>query len=84
MDAHDTPNASLNYTPGFDEFEVAEHREPPLLYPMAEAAAMLGISRSNLYGLLRAGRLCSVRIGSRRLIPRASLETFVESLATAP
>jgi excisionase family DNA binding protein len=83
MDTRDTPHRSLDYPPGFDEFDVADRREPPLLYPMAEAAALLGISRSNVYQLLRDGRLTSVRIGSRRLIPRASLESFVDGLTAA-
>ena len=57
--------------------------EPALLYPIADAAALLGISRSNLYCLMRAGEVRSVRIGSRRLIPRAALESFVETLPEA-
>jgi len=54
-----------------------------LLYPIAEAAALLGISRSNLYCLMRAGEVRSVRIGSRRLIPRTALESFVDTLPEA-
>lgn len=57
--------------------------EAALLYPIADAAALLGISRSNLYCLMRAGEVRSVRIGSRRLIPRAALESFVETLPEA-
>ena len=56
---------------------------PALLYPIADAAALLGISRSNLYCLMRAGEVRSVRIGSRRLIPRTALESFVETLPEA-
>lgn len=59
------------------------HRDPSLLYPVAEAAALLGISRSNLYCLLRQGKVSSVRIGSRRLVPRAALESFVATLPVA-
>lgn len=57
--------------------------EPALLYPVAEAAALLGIGRTNVYYLMNDGKLGSVRIGSRRLIPRAALLAFVEGLAEA-
>lgn len=57
--------------------------DPALLYRVTEAAALLGIGRTNVYYLMNDGRLGSVRIGSRRLIPRAALESFVEGLAQA-
>jgi len=57
--------------------------EPALLYPVDEAAALLGIGRTNVYYLMNDGKLGSVRIGSRRLIPRAALLAFVEGLAEA-
>jgi excisionase family DNA binding protein len=63
--------------------EANARREPALLYRVTEAAVLLGISRTNVYYLMNDGRLGSVRIGSRRLIPRAALESFVEGLAQA-
>lgn len=60
-----------------------ETGEAALLYPVAEAAALLGIGRTNVYYLMNDGKLSSVRIGSRRLIPRAALLAFVEGLAEA-
>lgn len=57
--------------------------EPAMLYPVAEAAALLGIGRTNVYYLMNDGKLGSVRIGSRRLIPRAALLAFVDGLAEA-
>ena len=51
-----------------------------LLYRVTEAAELLGIGRTNVYYLMNEGRLGSVRIGSRRLIPRAALESFVAEL----
>lgn len=57
--------------------------EAALLYPVAKAAALLGIGRTNVYYLMNDGKLGSVRIGSRRLIPRAALLAFVEGLAEA-
>ena len=58
-------------------------REPALLYPVSEAAQLLGIGRTNVYYLMNDGKLASVRIGSRRLIPRAALESFVAELPAA-
>jgi excisionase family DNA binding protein len=58
--------------------------EPPLvLLTPAEAARALGISRTKLYELLRAGTLESVRIERRRRIPIQALHEFVERLREA-
>ncbi|MDR7450138.1 MAG: helix-turn-helix domain-containing protein [Armatimonadota bacterium] len=38
-----------------------------------EAARLLGVSRTTLYNFLQAGRLPSLRLGGRRLIPRRAL-----------
>ena len=62
-----------------------EYVEPPtpaiegrLMYPVDEAARLLGgISRRQLYRLMSSGSLASLRIGSRRLIPRASILDFI-------
>jgi len=51
-----------------------------LLLTPAEAANALGIGRSKLYQLLRAGTVVSLRIGSCRRIPAASLPALVERL----
>ena len=51
-----------------------------LLLTTTEAADALGICRSKLYELLRAGRLESVRIDGSRRVPAAVLEEFVSRL----
>jgi excisionase family DNA binding protein len=51
-----------------------------LLLTTTEAAHALGICRSKLYELLRAGRLESVRIDGSRRVPAAVLEEFVSRL----
>ena len=43
----------------------------------AEAAKMLSLSHSALYGLLMSGEVKSFKVGSRRLIPVRELEEFV-------
>jgi len=49
----------------------------PLLLPVREVAAQLSIGRDTAYELVRSGRLRSVAIGRRRLIPFSELEDFV-------
>ncbi len=83
MDTHGTDPDSLNYPPDFEDFAIGDRKEPALLYRVSDAASMLGISRTNVYHLMNNGVIGSVRIGSRRLIPRSALESFVEGLAAA-
>ncbi len=52
----------------------------PLLLTPEQAAAAIAIGRSKMYELLAEGTIESVRIGSRRRIPAAALEDFVERL----
>jgi excisionase family DNA binding protein len=56
---------------------------PRVLLTPAEAAQALGISRSKLYELLRAGTLESVRIDRLRRVPIQALHEFVERLREA-
>ncbi|WP_322756782.1 helix-turn-helix domain-containing protein [Frankia sp. Cas3] len=51
-----------------------------LLLTPAEAADLLGVSRTTLYELLNAELIESVRIGRARRIPRAALVTYVDRL----
>jgi excisionase family DNA binding protein len=43
------------------------------LESIEEATTFVGLSRSTLYGLMDRGELPYVKIGRRRLIPRAAL-----------
>jgi excisionase family DNA binding protein len=51
-----------------------------MLFGIAETATVLGIGRTNVYALIQSGKLRSVKIGGRRLIPRAALDDFVTEL----
>lgn len=51
-----------------------------LLLTPTEAAQALGIGRSKLYELLRAGAVESVLIGTARRIPADALEEYVRTL----
>jgi excisionase family DNA binding protein len=54
-----------------------------LLLTPTEAAIALGIGRSKVYELLRAGQLRSVRIGTCRRIPADALNDLVTALPHA-
>jgi excisionase family DNA binding protein len=45
------------------------HPVAPLLISIAEAAKVLSIGRTTLYGLISAGRITPVRLGGRTLVP---------------
>lgn len=51
-----------------------------LLRSIPDACAQLGIRRTTLYGLVKAGQLRSVRIGARALIPDSELQSYVQRL----
>jgi excisionase family DNA binding protein len=53
---------------------------PPLFVDAREAARLLSISRSEIYNMLAAGRMGSVKHGKRRLIPMGEVHRFAESL----
>lgn len=44
-----------------------------------EGASLLGISVPTMYELLNSGRVASVKVGARRLIPTAALHALMES-----
>jgi len=55
-----------------------------LLYRPKEAAALLGISESTLYGLVRRGLLRGVYVLGSRRFHHADLMAFADSLTSAP
>ncbi len=57
--------------------DVAGPAGPDRLLSVDEAARHLGIGRSALYGELAAGRLRSLKVGRRRLVPSGALAEFV-------
>ena len=57
-----------------------EHSER-LAYSVAEAASVLGLSRSLIYDQLRTGRLCSLKVGGRRIITREQIDKFLAGMS---
>jgi excisionase family DNA binding protein len=64
--------------------EAVETKLERLLLRPAEAAEILGVSRSKLYELIAQGKIPSVRLDEGRLIrvPVAALKALLEAAAT--
>jgi excisionase family DNA binding protein len=57
------------------------HRALSILRTL-EAAALYGISRSTIYVLMAQGKLRTVKIAGRRLVPRDAIEALIAGDAT--
>lgn len=55
-----------------------------LLYRVEEAAELLSLSRTAVFGLINSGDLGAVKVGGRRRIPRRSIEDYVSHLLNDP
>jgi excisionase family DNA binding protein len=53
--------------------------EGRLVYSVAEAGALLGISRAFAYELVARGELPVIRLGRRRLVPKAALNALASA-----
>ena len=62
--------------------ELTKRPDPavPRLLSVEDAAEALGLSRASLYKELASGRLRSVRIARRRLVPASALGDFITTL----
>ena len=49
-----------------------------LLYSVADAARLLGIGKSSLWGMISRGEISTRKIGRRTLIRRQTLERFAD------
>ena len=47
------------------------------MYRVDEAATALRISRDTIYELIRSGRLRTIKVGARRLVPVVALTEYV-------
>jgi excisionase family DNA binding protein len=50
------------------------------LYSVKETLKALCISRTNLYGLVKDGKLKPLKLGKRTLFPETELNRFIEDL----
>lgn len=53
-------------------------------YTVDEFCRLYGIGRTKAYEEIKEGRLSSVKVGKRRLIPAASADVWLESLVVSP
>jgi excisionase family DNA binding protein len=51
-----------------------------ICYQIPEAVEVSGLGRTTLYREIAAGRLETVVVGRRRLVPRAALEDYIARL----
>jgi excisionase family DNA binding protein len=56
---------------------------PDRLMSVDEVAAILALGRSTVYGELQAGRLRSIKVGRRRLVPAAAIAEFIAGVRAA-
>jgi excisionase family DNA binding protein len=56
-------------------------RAPDRLYSVDAAATALNLGRSRIYLEIGSGRLRSIRVGRRRLIPAAAVAAFIAEQA---
>lgn len=54
-----------------------DHTDPYALYTREEAARFLRVSLGWLHEMINAGQLHTIKVGRRRLIPRASLTAYI-------
>lgn len=59
-----------------DQENTMENQRLTLTVP--EVAEMVGVSRAHAYELIRLGRIPSIRLGRRLIVPRKALEDFLE------
>ena len=56
--------------------------QTPRLLSVTLTCQILGLSRTSLYSLMASGRIRSVTVGRRRLVPREAIDEFVANLPT--
>jgi excisionase family DNA binding protein len=54
----------------------------PALLRINDACRFIGLGRSKLYELIARGEIEVVKVGTRTLVPMASLDKFVRSLSS--
>jgi len=52
----------------------------PMLFTPVQAARVLGVSRSQIYVLMKSGQLGSVRIGRSRRVAQVQVTQFINNL----
>jgi excisionase family DNA binding protein len=75
--AEGSPKRAEGLLLGADAAGTNNHPFPPLAVSPRKAAQYLGVGHDAIYQLLNEGRMRSVKLGRRRLIPMSELERFL-------
>lgn len=51
-----------------------------LAYPIREAAVLMGSGKDTVYRLIKSGELDYIELGNRKLVPKASIVAYLQSL----
>ncbi|QDP95084.1 helix-turn-helix domain-containing protein [Microlunatus elymi] len=60
--------------------ETKDSRVSALAYRVEEAADAVGVSKSQIYELIRSGQLRTVKLGRRRLVPVQALADYIDGM----
>lgn len=58
-----------------------ETSEPRVAYSVNDVCRMLGLGRNSVTELIKSGRIRSVKVGARHVIPRSSIDKFLDGEA---
>lgn len=61
--------------------DLPKHDPSQIAFSVPKAAGRLGIGKSTLWGLIYQGKLKTIRIGTRRLVPDSELQRIVSEAA---
>jgi len=72
------PGSASSQPPPGDALVLRPRADERLVYSVAEAAAVLGISRAHGYDLVARGELPHLRLGRRVVIPKRVIEELLD------
>ena len=64
--------------------ETPDEASVRVVYTVPEVARMLGISRNQGYELARTGRIPTIRLGKRLIVPKVAFERMMEVTLAPP
>jgi len=56
---------------------MSESNHTPLAHQIPAACHRVGLGRTTLYELIKQGRIKTIKVGSRTLIPETELQRFI-------
>jgi excisionase family DNA binding protein len=51
--------------------------EPPLAHQIPAACHRVGLGRTTMYELIKQGRIRTIKVGTRTLVPESELQRFI-------